>query len=93
MDFCSCDNGSTGLKWGRTYEGYSEDSNIVSVMGGALIEGLQGTNKDFLSNNHILATAKHFIGDGGTFDGIDRGNTKLSEEKLNACMAFNISPH
>ena len=47
-----------------------------------LIEGLQGTNKDFLSNNHILATAKHFIGDGGTFDGIDRGNTKLSEEEL-----------
>ncbi|URQ72762.1 glycoside hydrolase family 3 protein [SAR86 cluster bacterium] len=70
------------LKWGRTYEGYSEDSNIVSVMGGALIEGLQGRNKDFLSNNHILATAKHFIGDGGTFDGIDRGNTKLSEEEL-----------
>ena len=66
--------------WGRTYEGYSEDPNLVAIMGEAMILGLQGEGDEFLDNNHVLATAKHFLGDGGTDGGIDQGNTILSEE-------------
>ena len=64
--------------WGRTYEGYSENSELVSELGKAMILGLQGDSKDFLDENHVLATAKHFLGDGGTVNGIDQGNTILS---------------
>jgi len=70
--------------WGRTYEGFSEDPMLVSSLGKAMIEGLQGTGDDFLGANHILATAKHFLGDGGTLNGVDRGNTILDEDSLRA---------
>jgi len=70
-------------RWGRTYEGYSEDPAIVSLLGVAMVEGLQGNlNSTFMSNETILATAKHYIGDGGTERGIDKGNTILSENQL-----------
>lgn len=66
-------------RWGRTYEGYSEDSEIVKAYASAAIRGLQG--KD-LGEDHLIATAKHFIGDGGTEDGVDQGNNTASEEDL-----------
>jgi beta-glucosidase len=49
-----------------------------------MVQGLQGTGgtPSFLDGNHILATAKHFIGDGGTNHGIDRGNNRSSEHDL-----------
>jgi len=65
--------------WGRTYEGYSEDPDLVASLGQAMIFGLQGEGDDFLGPNHMLATAKHFIADGGTTDGIDQGNAVISE--------------
>ena len=65
--------------WGRTYEGYSENAALVSDLGKNFIEGLQGTSENFLDNEKVLATAKHFLGDGGTDQGIDQGNTILSE--------------
>ena len=65
--------------WGRTYEGYSEDPELVAELGQAMIYGLQGEGDNFLGKNHMLATAKHFIGDGGTIDGIDQGNSTISE--------------
>ena len=68
--------------WGRTYEGYSENPELVSVLGEAMILGLQGEGENFLDDNHVLATAKHFLGDGGTKDGIDQGNTNISEQEL-----------
>lgn len=68
--------------WGRTYEGYSEDPELVSLLAEAMIKGLQGEGKEFLDDNHVLATAKHFLGDGGTKNGVDQGNTILSEQKL-----------
>ena len=68
--------------WGRTYEGYSEDPELVSVFGEAMILGLQGTSSEFLDENHVLATAKHFLGDGGTKNGVDQGNAIISEQKL-----------
>ena len=57
--------------WGRTYEGFSENPILVSKLGKAMINGLQGEGETFLDNNHVIATAKHFLGDGGTFEGVD----------------------
>ena len=68
--------------WGRTYEGFSEDPQLVSKLGEAFILGLQGEKSNFLDNNHVIATAKHFMGDGGTFEGVDQGDTRVSEKEL-----------
>jgi beta-glucosidase len=67
-------------RWGRTYEGFGETAEVQKVMAEASVKGLQG--EDLGSDETILACAKHFVGDGGTLDGIDQGNTVLSEEEL-----------
>ena len=71
-------------RWGRAYEGYSEQPDIVRIYAGRMVQGLQGTagTPAFLDADHIVATAKHFIGDGGTYQGIDRGDNRASEEDL-----------
>jgi beta-glucosidase len=71
-------------RWGRSYEGYSDKPDIVRLYAGRMVQGLQGTvgTPSFLDGNHIVATAKHFIGDGGTNNGIDRGNNRASEREL-----------
>ena len=71
-------------RWGRTYESYSEDPEIVTLYARALVEGLQGTvgSPEFLGEERVIATAKHFLGDGGTFEGLDQGDTRASEEEL-----------
>lgn len=71
-------------RWGRTYESYSEDPAIVREYAGYLVEGIQGKLSDntFLDEDHLIATAKHFIGDGGTIDGRDQGDNISSEEDL-----------
>ncbi len=71
-------------RWGRTYESYSEDPEIVTLYARALVEGLQGVvgSPDFLSEERVIATAKHFLGDGGTFEGRDQGDARASEEEL-----------
>ena len=71
-------------RWGRAYEGYSDRPDIVRAYAGRMVQGLQGTagTAAFLDNNHVLATAKHFIGDGGTDRGIDRGDNLSSEQQL-----------
>ena len=63
-------------RWGRTYESYSEDPQLVATLGAALIEGLQGKSGEsgYLGKGHVIATAKHFFGDGGTDQGIDTGD-------------------
>ncbi len=68
-------------RWGRTYEGYSEDTALVSSLGVASIKGFQGAS---LGTNSVLATAKHYIGDGGTTNGTDQGDTQVSEAVLRA---------
>ncbi len=70
------------LRWGRTYEGYSEDPEIVYQYSGKMVEGLQGNSEDLSGESHLLSTVKHWIGDGGTLDGIDRGDNHYSEEHL-----------
>ena len=69
-------------RWGRTYEGYSEDPSIVQKYAKRMVEGIQGKNNSILNDDHLLATAKHFIGDGGTTDGVDQGNNIASEADL-----------
>ncbi|NQY48904.1 MAG: exo 1,3/1,4-beta-D-glucan glucohydrolase [Colwellia sp.] len=70
-------------RWGRTYEGYSEDPEIVREYSAAIVKGLQGAaDKDFLGDNRVISTIKHFIGDGGTEGGDDQGNNLSSEPEL-----------
>lgn len=69
-------------RWGRTYESYSEDPAVVKSYGGKMVEGLQGVGKDFLNESHVIATAKHFMADGGTEGGQDRGDVKIDEAEL-----------
>ncbi|MFO7668621.1 MAG: glycoside hydrolase family 3 N-terminal domain-containing protein [Bacteroidales bacterium] len=67
-------------RWGRTYEGFSENPDLVAKMGAAAIRGFQGATLS--DSSRILACAKHYLGDGGTQNGNDQGNTLLSEAEL-----------
>jgi len=70
-------------RWGRTYEGYSEAPDIVRRYAPAMVEGLQGKpGHNRIQDGHIAASVKHFLGDGGTAEGVDQGNTQVSEETL-----------
>jgi beta-glucosidase len=71
-------------RWGRTYESWSEHPDLVREYAAEMVEGLQGEagSADFLSPLKVISTAKHFIGDGGTQNGIDRGNCLATEEEL-----------
>jgi beta-glucosidase len=66
-------------RWGRTYEGYGSDPALVRSYGEAMVSGLQG---ELGSSSSVLATAKHWLGDGGTFHGKDQGETRTSEADL-----------
>ncbi|KAI3743356.1 hypothetical protein L1987_61063 [Smallanthus sonchifolius] len=76
-------------RWGRCYESYSEDTEIVRLMT-EIIPGLQGDITDgsekgapFVNGQQkIAACAKHYVGDGGTHLGIDEGDTILDSQKL-----------
>lgn len=86
------------IRWGRTYEGYGRDPDLVSSLGAAMVRGLQGPDP---SRPAIFACAKHFVGDGATewgtaprldfvdwWDGwgdgwqIDQGDARISEDAL-----------
>ena len=70
-------------RWGRTYEGYSEDPEIVRNYSAAIVRGLQGhADDDFLGNERVISTVKHFLGDGGTVSGDDQGDNITSEQEL-----------
>jgi len=70
-------------RWGRTFESYSEDPQIVREYAGQMVTGLQGKpgTAQFLDAAHVLATAKHYMGDGGT-GGHDQGDNRASETEL-----------
>jgi beta-glucosidase len=86
-DFAPCVTVPQDPRWGRTYEGYSDDPAIVRELGEAAVIGLQGRElNDSLS---VLACAKHFVGDGGTTwgtgqkgRGLDQGDMRVDEETL-----------
>ena len=66
-------------RWGRTYESYSSDPQLVRAYGEAMVSGLQGK---LGAPDSVIATAKHWLGDGGTFHGKDQGETRTSEANL-----------
>ncbi len=84
--FAPCVAVAQDERWGRTYESFSEDPDIVTRLGNASIQGYQGSSLD--QSNTILACAKHYVGDGNTIYGtgmhgkIDRGDVLLDEKEL-----------
>ena len=91
------------IRWGRTYEGYSENTELVSKLGAAYIKGLQnvGSSPNLSAPTTVLATPKHFVGDGGTAWGssdtfimqqfmLDQGVTDVDEATL---RAVHLSPY
>jgi len=69
---------SQNLHWGRMYESYSEHPDIVGRYSGRFVKGLQGD----LGDDGIVATVKHWVGDGGTTYGIEQGDTRVTESVL-----------
>ncbi|MER5806170.1 glycoside hydrolase family 3 protein [Streptomyces mirabilis] len=92
-DFAPCLCVTRDERWGRSYESFGEDPALVESME-TMIQGLQGAanGKDLKHNDKVLATAKHFVGDGGTEYGssttgsytIDQGVTKVTRQQLEA---------
>jgi beta-glucosidase len=87
--FAPCVTVPRDIRWGRTYEGFSEDPELVKLLGAAAVTGLQGT--DLSSATSVLGCAKHFIGDGGTSFGsvtggglLDQGDTRIDGKTLRA---------
>ena len=66
-------------RWGRTYESFSEDPLLVKSYAGPYVTGLQGRFKD---DANVVASIKHFMGDGGTDQGKDRGVTKAGAGEM-----------
>ncbi|MDX2541860.1 glycoside hydrolase family 3 protein [Streptomyces sp. WI04-05B] len=92
-DFAPCLCVARDERWGRTYESFGEDPALVESME-TVIQGLQGpaNGKELKRNDRVLATAKHFVGDGGTTYGssttgsytIDQGVTQVTRKQLEA---------
>ncbi len=100
-DFDPCVTVPQDERWGRTYEGFSEDPKLVSELGAAAVRGLQGNGLG--DPMGVLANAKHFAGDGGTSYGtgllkgpgpdrfpLDRGDVRLDEA---AFRALHLAPY
>ena len=66
-------------RWGRTYEGFSEDPRLVQDYAGVYVKGLQGAFRD---DANVIASIKHFIGDGGTENGVNTSVTRASEREM-----------
>ena len=81
-------------RWGRAYEGYSENPALVAQYAGNVVEGLEGKpgTAQFLDAGHVIATAKHFVGDGGTHEGRDQGDAQVSEAVLRDIHAAGYPP-
>ncbi|NEC64017.1 glycoside hydrolase family 3 N-terminal domain-containing protein [Streptomyces sp. SID9727] len=92
-DFAPCLCVSRDERWGRSYESYGEDPALVKSLE-TVIQGMQGAanGKDLDRNDKVLATAKHYVGDGGTEYGssttgsytTDQGVTKVTRQELEA---------
>ncbi|SEU12534.1 glycoside hydrolase family 3 N-terminal domain-containing protein [Nonomuraea wenchangensis] len=80
-NFAPCVCVARNDRWGRTYESFGETPALPSEMT-TFITGLQGTALNGPAS--VLATAKHYVGDGGTTGGVDQGDTQLSEAELRA---------
>jgi beta-glucosidase len=74
------------IRWGRTYESFSEDPALVASYAAAYVRGLQ----DGVDGHGVIACAKHFVGDGGTTGGVDQGDTAITEDEL---MRTHVAPY
>ncbi len=79
-DFAPCIAVARNDRWGRTYESFGETPELAESLGSAYVRGLQGASLN--GETSILACAKHYMGDGGTTNGKDQGNTECDEETL-----------
>ena len=72
------------IRWGRSYEGFSEDAEIVKSYGDRIVYGLQGRfgEADFMGDGRVISSAKHFLADGATEKGVDQGDALISEAEL-----------
>lgn len=77
--FAPCVAVARNERWGRTYESFGENPELAVSLGAAFVKGLQGNLSD---KNSILSCTKHYMGDGGTTNGKDQGNTEVSEKDL-----------
>lgn len=82
------------VRWGRSYESFSESPALVAQYAPEMVAGLQGRlgTADFMSPGHTLSSVKHFVGDGGTSDGRDQGDTVVTEAELRDVHAAGYSP-
>jgi beta-glucosidase len=82
------------VRWGRSYEGFSSNPKLVAEYAPAAVEGLQGkpNTSEFFDAKHALASAKHFLGDGGTHNGVDQGDAQISEATLRDIHAAGYPP-
>ncbi len=78
--FAPCIAVARNPRWGRTYESFGETPELAESLGAAAVRGLQGAN--LADAKSVVACAKHFVGDGGTSDGKDQGNTECDEATL-----------
>ena len=78
--FAPCIAVAQDARWGRTYESFSDSPALAGELGAAAVRGFQGGH--FSEPAAVLACAKHFVGDGGTHDGVDQGNTIVDEATL-----------
>jgi len=72
------------LRWGRSYEGYSENGELVKSYADRIVLGLQGRfgENNFMGDGHVISSAKHFLADGATENGSDQGDASISEQDL-----------
>jgi beta-glucosidase len=78
--FAPCIAVAQNERWGRTYESFGDSPELVSEQAAAAVRGFQG--KNLSDPTSVLACAKHFVGDGGTKDGVDQGNDVCDEATL-----------
>ena len=72
------------VRWGRSYEGFSEDPEVVKSYGDRIVYGLQGKfgEADFMGKGRVISSAKHFLADGATENGVDQGDALIGEKEL-----------
>jgi beta-glucosidase len=70
------------IRWGRTYESFGEDVALQRMFAASLVEGYQGA--DLAAADAVGATAKHFVADGATDGGVDRGSATISDAQIRA---------
>ena len=72
------------VRWGRSYEGFSEAPDLANRYADKIVLGLQGQKGDagFMGAGRVISCAKHFLADGATENGVDQGDAKIDESEL-----------